>query len=114
MATDAPTKNNQRVSKKGGARPGAGRKKGVPNKATAEVKEIAREYTQSALQTLASIMQGEEQPASARVAAANALLDRAYGKPSQAVEHTGADGGAIKHLFELTDEALTAIALGQR
>lgn len=31
-------KNNQQKSNRGGARPGAGRKKGVPNKLTADVK----------------------------------------------------------------------------
>lgn len=33
-------KNNQGVSKRGGARPGAGRPKGVPNKLTGDVKAM--------------------------------------------------------------------------
>jgi len=33
-------KNNQQKSNRGGARPGAGRKKGVPNKLTTDVKEM--------------------------------------------------------------------------
>jgi hypothetical protein len=33
----------------GGARPGAGRKRGIPNKASRELKEIAREYTELAV-----------------------------------------------------------------
>jgi hypothetical protein len=34
-------------------------------------------------------------PAAARVSAANALLDRGHGKPRQALEHGGTDGGPI-------------------
>jgi hypothetical protein len=106
-------KNNQPVSNRGGARPGAGRKKGIPNKATAPIREAAREYTSSALLTLASVMEGKDQPAAARVAAANALLDRAYGKPSQPIDGDG-EGGPIRHTHDLSDEALAAIALGRR
>lgn len=65
-----------------------GRPKGV-----AEVAELARSYTKQAIATLASIMEsGSER---AQVAAAQVLLDRAWGKPSQAVEVTGAEGGAV-------------------
>lgn len=69
-----------------------GRQKGTPNKATADVKEAARAFTADAISTLAEIMRGEEQPAAARVAAANALLDRGHGKPQQKLEATGAEG----------------------
>ncbi|WP_298700939.1 hypothetical protein [uncultured Brevundimonas sp.] len=65
---------------------GRGRPKGSPNKATAAVKEAAQAYTDKALKTLAEIMGSTEHPAAARVSAANALLDRAHGKPPQAVE----------------------------
>lgn len=72
----------------GGARPGAGRKKGTKDKLTRELKktlsEIASEYTSDALATLAEIMKDKEQTGSARVAAANSILDRAHGKPVQA------------------------------
>jgi cell division protein ZapA (FtsZ GTPase activity inhibitor) len=71
---------------RGGARPGAGRRKGSLNKATACVKEAALVYSEDAVATLASIMTSDEQPAAARVAAANAILDRAHGKPKQSVE----------------------------
>ena len=64
---------------------GKGRPKGVPNKATADVKAAAKKYTTDALETLASIMAKSESDA-ARVAAANALLDRGYGKPKQSVD----------------------------
>ena len=68
-----------------------GRQPGTPNKATADVKAVAATYTTAALETLAEIMQDGTAPHSARVAAANALLDRAVGKPRQELEHAGSE-----------------------
>ena len=53
-------------------------------KEAAEVKGLAREYGPEALRKLVDLMRGED----ARVAkaAADSLLDRAYGKPTQAVD----------------------------
>lgn len=68
-------------SKHGGKRPGAGRKKGAVNKVTRELKELAGEYTEEAIQTFVAVMQDPEAPAAARVAAADKLLDRSHGKP---------------------------------
>lgn len=63
----------------GGARPGAGRKPGVPNKATADLKALARKYVPEAIVELARLAQeAESEPA--RVAAIKELFDRAYGK----------------------------------
>jgi hypothetical protein len=72
-----------------------GRKKGTPNKATADVKALAQNHGETAILTLAEIATDPEQPSAARVAAANSLLDRGYGKPTQAMELTGQDGGPI-------------------
>ena len=52
-------------------------------KVVAEVKELAREHTAEAIRTLVSIMTNSKSPPAARVSAANALLDRGYGKPPQ-------------------------------
>lgn len=94
-----PSKNNQPKSK-GGKRPGAGRPKGVPNKATAAIREIAGQYTEQAVTALVSILAGGEGiPAAAQVAAAKELLDRAHGKPSQAL--TGEGGGPIELLSRI-------------
>ena len=76
---------NQPKSKRGGARPGSGRKKGSLNKATADIREAAQQFTDAALNVLASIMRESESDA-ARVAAANSILDRGHGKPRQSVE----------------------------
>jgi Family of unknown function (DUF5681) len=59
-------------------------------KVVAEVKELAREHTTEAIQTLVSIMANPKSPPAARVSAANALLDRGYGKPPQ---HLTGEGG---------------------
>lgn len=69
----------------GGARPGAGRKAGVPNKVTREIAEAAKEYSEAALAVLAEVMASGDS-AAARVAAANSILDRAHGKPRQSVD----------------------------
>ena len=74
---------------KGGRRRGAGRPKGARNKATLaratgakSLTELAQEKTENALEVLESIMNDENAPASVRVSAANALLDRAHGRPA--------------------------------
>jgi D-serine deaminase-like pyridoxal phosphate-dependent protein len=91
-----------------GRKPGTpktgGRKKGVPNKATADVKAAAAVYTQEALLTLAEIMTDPERPAAARVAAANSLLDRAHGKPAQAI--TGGDGSDLPFAFSIVERRI--------
>ena len=54
-------------------------------KADARVKELAREWTETAINALVEVCKkGKDEKA--RVAAANALLDRAWGKPAQSVE----------------------------
>jgi len=64
-----------------------GRPKGSPNKVSRDVREAAQQYTAAALKTLADICaRGESEQA--RVAAANALLDRGHGKATQVVDAT--------------------------
>ena len=70
---------------RGGKREGAGRPKGAVNKATADIRDAAQEFTTEALQTLAQVMRNSESDA-ARVAAANSILDRGHGKPKQALD----------------------------
>lgn len=55
-------------------------------KAPTEIKSLARSHTESALRVLAAIMTKESAPESARVAAAQALLDRGWGKATQFIE----------------------------
>jgi hypothetical protein len=57
-----------------------------------EIRELAATYSVAAIDTLAKIMLNGRTPASVRVAAAQALLDRGYGKPTQPLEHSGPEG----------------------
>jgi len=63
----------------------SGRKKGVPNKAAAEVKAVAQVHGPEAIETLAKLMRTVDSE-TAKIAACRELLDRAYGKPQQAVK----------------------------
>jgi hypothetical protein len=54
-------------------------------KAPTEIRSLARSHTRAALTVLAAIMNKDGAPEAARVAAANALLDRGWGKPTQAL-----------------------------
>lgn len=74
--------------KKGQSGNPGGRPKEAP-----EVKELARSHTARAIERLAYWLDSDN--AKASVAAALALLDRAWGRPTQAVEMTGKDGGPI-------------------
>ena len=56
-----------------------------------DIKSLARQHTQSAIDVLASVMNQPKAPPAARVAAAQALLDRGWGKPAQVV--TGDESG---------------------
>jgi hypothetical protein len=86
--------SSQIKGRRGGARPGAGRPRGRKSAKTIEIESAAKVYAGDALKALAYIaMHGEIE--SARVSAATALLDRGYGRPRQAVEHTGESGGPV-------------------
>jgi hypothetical protein len=59
-----------------------------------DVRDLAREFTQEAIETFVLIMRSPKAPAAARIAAASALLDRAWGKPMQQIETTA---GKLSH-----------------
>jgi hypothetical protein len=95
------------MAKRGPKGPHAGQfQKGVSgnpggrHKDVAEVKELARVHTPAAIETLAEIMMDKEAQKTARVAAANALLDRAYGRPETSVQHSGTIGGGLGALLD--------------
>jgi HEAT repeat protein len=52
-------------------------------KENAELKAAARAHTEAALAVLVAALEDED--AKTRITAANALLDRGYGKPTQAI-----------------------------
>ena len=76
-----------------GSKPGerrGGRHKGIANKATGEVKALARKWGPEAI-TMAAEMAGlvpgkkAAQSEAARLAAIGMILDRGYGKPTQTI-----------------------------
>jgi hypothetical protein len=54
-------------------------------KTPTDIRSLARAHTESALKVLAGIMNQDDAPAAARVSAAQALLDRGWGKPTQPI-----------------------------
>ena len=63
----------------------------MPRKTLTEIRSIARSHTRTAIRILVGIMRSENATHAARVSAANAFLDRGWGKPPQALTN-GEDG----------------------
>jgi hypothetical protein len=63
-------------------------------KATADIRSLARKHTDMSIRVLAHIARSPKCTDSARVVAANSLLDRGWGKADQ--NHVGHDGGPIQ------------------
>lgn len=76
MTRAAPKKPVGRPFPKGASGNPGGKPKGL-----AEVRALARSYTEDAICTLAEVMKDKKAAAAPRVAAATALLDRGWGKP---------------------------------
>jgi hypothetical protein len=74
-------------------------------KIVGEVRDLARKATPMAIQTLERIAADLKAPPAAQVAAAVALLDRAWGRPSQAVDLNMQN----KPIEERTDTELMAV-----
>jgi hypothetical protein len=55
-------------------------------RALTEIRSLARSHSRTALNVLVGVMRSKDATAAARVAAANAILDRGWGKATQAVE----------------------------
>ncbi len=97
---------------RGGAKAGerrGGRQKGTPNKVTAELRLVAAEHGPAAIKELVAIgldPETKSKSEATRIAAIRELLDRGYGKPSQALEHSGSIGQT--DFDQLTDDELRA------
>lgn len=63
----------------GGKRQGAGRKPGIPNKSTEEIREIAKEYAPRAIEKLYDLMENSEN-VRIQFMACKEILDRGYGR----------------------------------
>lgn len=88
-SASAESKNNpgKSTGKRGGARPGAGRPKGVPNKLNAKVKDMILAALDKAGGEDYLLQQAHDEPKSFM-----ALLGRVL-----PLQLTGEDGGAIRH-----------------
>jgi hypothetical protein len=75
-----------------------GRVAGTPNKQKKfDVMATARQYGLRAIATVIEVMEDDTESGAVRLAAANSLLDRGFGRAKQTVEHTGEDGNDIQH-----------------
>ena len=60
-------------------------------KTITEIRSLARSHTRTAINVLVGVMRSKDATHAARVSAANAILDRGWGKPPQALQN-GEDG----------------------
>ena len=96
-----------------GAKTG-GREKGTPNKATAEVRDLALEYGPAAVAELARLST-EAQSETARIQACNAIVERAYGKalPGRSVMLNLPDTSTVEGVTKAMAVIVQATAGGQ-
>src|SRR3712207_3390251 len=100
-----------------GSNPGerrGGRQKGTPNRATAEVRTLAKEHGPAALTELARLAK-EAQSEAARVQACNAIIDRAYGKtvPGRPIVLALPDTSTVEGVTKAVAAVVQAAAAGE-
>ena len=93
-----------RPSTRGSFQKGQSGNPGGRPKALVTLRDLARAQTEAAIGTLVAIMTDTDASASARVAAASAILDRGWGKPTVQVETS-----VQRDIRTMTDAELIAI-----
>ena len=68
-------------------------------KSVTEIRSLARSHTRTALNVLVGVMRNTKAPPPARIAAANAILDRGWGKAPQAIAN--GDDGALELIHRI-------------
>jgi hypothetical protein len=68
-------------------------------KAITEIRSLARSHTRTALNVLVGVMRSKDATAAAKVSAANAILDRGWGKATQPVGN--GDDGALELIHRI-------------
>lgn len=86
---------------KGGKRPGAGRKPGVPNKVTQETREAIKASGLTPLDFMLSVMRDDDEDMPRRLAAANMAAPYVHPKLAS-VEVTGKDGESLMSNMTVT------------
>ena len=87
---------------RGGFQKGRSGNPGGRPKEVGEVRDLARQYTPAAIEALEGVMSSPTAPAAARVAAAEALLNRAWGKPTQPLAGDD-DAGPVQFIVSWRD-----------
>jgi hypothetical protein len=68
-------------------------------KTLTDIRSLARSHTHNAINVLAAIMRNKNATPAARVSAANAILDRGWGKATQPIEN--GDDGALELIHRI-------------
>lgn len=69
------------------------------SKSLTEIRALARSHTRTAVSVLIRIMRSKDATPAARVSAANALLDRGWGKATQPLEN--GDAGVLELIHRI-------------
>jgi hypothetical protein len=94
-------KSNNKTGKGGYNKGKSGNPRGRP-KVVKEVRALAKSHTEQAVNVLVEIMNSTGAREAARVAAANAILDRGWGRPAQELELVGKNGAPLKSVLNVT------------
>ena len=68
-------------------------------KTVTEIRSLARSHTRTAINVLVEVIRNKDSTAAARVSAANAILDRGWGKATQPLE--SGDDGALELIHRI-------------
>ena len=71
----------------------------VSSKSRTEIRSLARGHTRTAVSVLIRVMRSKDATPAARVSAANAILDRGWGKARQPLEN--GDAGALELIHRI-------------
>jgi hypothetical protein len=69
------------------------------SKTLTEISSLARSHTKTAINVLVGVMRSRNATHAARVSAANAILDRGWGKAAQTLEN--GDDGALELIHKI-------------
>ena len=83
-------------------------------KTLVEIRSLARSHTRTAVRVLVGIMRCKDATLAARVSAANAILDRGWGKATQPLENSGDGALELIHRIELRANFSAFATLAQK